>query len=141
MDQTNSQTPLTQPSAPFSALPGEPQASQPPPPPPGLPAQMPASPDVTQAKGSSKTMMMVFIIVLVVLILAVGGYYYYITMQKSSSDTADPQTANTAATTNEFDGLEDEVKNIEVTDPAQDLAEVDKEINLLDASPSASPTR
>ncbi len=146
MDQTNpaqspqmpAETPV---STPFSA-PSQQPAQQPPPPPPGLPSQLPPSPEVTQAKGGSKKMMMVFIMVLIALILAVGGYYYYITMQKAPSG-ANPETENTAASVNEFDGLETEVKNIEVTDPADDLMDVDKEINLLDASasPSASVKR
>lgn len=100
----------------------------------GLPPQMPGNPQVNPSSGGGKKMMIIIIAVLVLAILGVGVYYFYMQYGKKSPQ---PETQTTQST-QELNNLQTEVESIEVTDPAADLVEVDKEINLLEATPSAS---
>lgn len=89
----------------------------------GLPAK---------AHGSKKIMITI-IILLILSILGVGGYYFY-TMPKTT-DT--PEGKADSQPEQDFNVLETELDSIEVIDPEGDLAEVDKEIALLEATSSS----
>lgn len=113
-----------------SSLPG---TGTPPPPPAagsGLPPELSAVPD--GKSGGSKKMMIV-IALIVVILLGIGGYYFYSTMMNQPGETPETDTQSDADLT----GLETELEQIQVTDPDGDLLEVDKEITLLEATPSA----
>ena len=101
-----------------------------------LPVQLPGNPEVTQSSGGSKKMMIIIIIILVLAILGVGGYYFY--MQYASKGSKSTSSSPDIKTAPDLSGLKKEADGIQVTDPTGDLVDVDKEINLLEATPSAS---
>lgn len=110
--QAPTQMPMGSPTPPLGRSAGE-----------GLPAK---------ASGSKKIMITI-IILLMLAVLGVGGYYFY-TMPKTT-DT--PKEKEDNQPEQDFTVLETELDSIEVIDPEGELAEVDKEIALLEATPSS----
>ncbi|MBI2593616.1 hypothetical protein HYW44_03160 [Candidatus Daviesbacteria bacterium] len=110
--QTPTEMPMGSPTPPLGRSAGE-----------GLPART----------TGSKKIMIIVIVLLVLGILGVGGYYFY-TIPKStetSKESVDKQPEQ------DFNVLGTELDSIEVTDPEGELAEIDKEIALLEATPSS----
>lgn len=110
--QTPTQMPMGSPTPPLGRSVGE-----------GLPAKAPGS----------KKIMIIVIILLTLGILGVGGYYFY-TIPKTT-DT--PQEKEDKQPEQDFSVLGTELDSIEVIDPEGDLAEVDREIALLEATSSS----
>ncbi|HLC87762.1 MAG TPA: hypothetical protein VJG66_01755 [Patescibacteria group bacterium] len=106
----------------------------------GLPSQMPGNPQVTTASGGGKKWMVIIIIILVLAILAVGGYFFYTSYNKGSSQAPVTDTQSTQQT-QDLTNLKNEADNIQITDPAGDLNEVDSQINLLEATPASSAAK
>lgn len=98
----------------------------------GLPSQLPGTPEVSKTGGSSKMLWIIGIIVLILVVLG-GGYYFYTNTNKEISKSGSTKSQPDAGLTS----LETELKSIEITDPEGDLAEVDQEIGLLEATPSS----
>lgn len=135
--------------------PTTPPPAVPPPTPPGdlpaapvIPAPEPVAPtavkpEVTQAPGGSskKPMMIAIIIVLIIAILGVGGFFAFNTMQQKPAAEAEPvktEEGTEDTSKKDIENLNSEVAQIELTDPDADLAEVDKDIAAIDASPASS---
>ena len=137
---------------PLTPPPGAPPPVAPPPTPPGdlpvapampppAPAGMgPVQPEVTQAPGGSskKPMMIAIIIVLLIAILGVGGFFAFNMMGQPTDDKVVPPTQTEDTTNADVEALNDEVEGIELGDPASDMAEIDSQINAIDASASPS---
>lgn len=108
----------------------------PPPPPPqsgGLPQELPNSLQVSKASGKSGMFIMMSIIVVILIILGIGGYYFYTNMGQAGNK----QTPQTPQNTQELTGLATELEGVELADPEGDLKEIDREITLLEATPSS----
>lgn len=123
--QTPTQMPMGVPTPPLGGIPSA-----------GLPPQLPTTPDISKTSGGSKKMMMVIIIILVLAVLGVGGYFAY-SMMGSKTDSSEEAQEEVTTPTPDLSGLETELEDIEITDPERDLAEIDKDISLLEATPSA----
>jgi uncharacterized protein HemX len=121
--QTPTEMPMGNPTPPLGGSAGE-----------GLPVQAPGTINVNKSSGGSKKIMIAVILLLILAILGVGGYYFY-TIPKTT-DTPKEKVDNQPE--QELTGLVTKLDSIEVTDPEGDLAEVDKEIALLEATPSSS---
>lgn len=98
----------------------------------GLPVQPPPAAAQSTSPGGSKKMMILIIILLIFAVLGIGGYYLY-SMQNKSSDSV-PKVDTQAEL--DLAVLEEELGKIDVSEPEDDLTEVDAEISLLEATPS-----
>lgn len=98
----------------------------------GLPPELP---HVDQEnKSGGKKMMMIGVIVILLLLLGGAGYYYYSTMTGTPvEEVVETQSVPDSELTN----LQTEIDQIEVADPEADLAGIDEEIKLIEATPSA----
>lgn len=99
----------------------------------GVPTSQAPSP-VTSSSSGSKKIMIIAIIILVLAVLGIVGYYFYtMSMKSKAAATEEEVQANQEAA-----ALQDSLDSIENTDPEEELAQIDNEISLLEATPSSN---
>jgi uncharacterized protein HemX len=99
----------------------------------GLPPILP--PESTNQSGGSKKMLIVIIVLLTITILGAGAYYFYTIQNQPTTDNQVPVEKDP-----ELTQLQDEAENIQIPDLQEEMTALNEEIDLIDASSSASPS-